>query len=156
MTQVQPTTNRQRRARLAELREVIATASLWDHDEGCPVEPDCDVAFDMDNWFAPSECGTAACVAGHAVLLPSFKKAGGARLRSGPVKFRYGEREHPEHCAGPFLGLTRDEDYALFFQWDDEAAKETVRDTKVRELDALIASTPDDDELSAGEVERAK
>ncbi len=75
--------------------------------------------FDICSYGHDGECGTVACVAGWAGLIPEFRRAG-LKTEFGiidtTISFK-GVRQFPSsNTAGNFLGLTGQESHDLFYQ----------------------------------------
>ncbi len=116
-----------------------------------------DVRFDMDSWGAPSrdsECNTAACAAGHAMLHPWFNERG---LELGVARYSFGPRLDfrqeawfgcnsssdmpfdPLFCA---LALDRSSDARLTPSMVSEVTMAWMRSFwKVGEIDAVLEET---------------
>lgn len=63
--------------------------------------------FDMDTWGAKTECGTTACIAGHALLLAGYKMR--LNIKEGEYEFvsPKGRVVHPPIAARRELQLSR-------------------------------------------------
>lgn len=78
-----------------------------------------DERFDMSDFIQPNECGTAACIAGHACLIMGFK-IGPHPDFEGELIFvnKKGRKIIPESEAGQWLGLDyREADNLFFGRW---------------------------------------
>lgn len=67
------------------------------------------LTFNMQNWMGPTDCGTAACIAGAAIAFADPEAVADIAHNPWPMK----ELQVPDRARG-LLGLNRDEAYALF------------------------------------------
>lgn len=67
--------------------------------------------FSIEVWHQTKSCGTVACAAGHACMMPEFRRAGFRLTEDGwPI---YRGEEH-FHACSKFFGITVDESLELF------------------------------------------
>lgn len=136
--QTKPTTPAQRRRRLLALKRRIQTIPLHD--------------FEMAHLgWRTTDCGTHACVAGHCVLMPEFRKAGGRPVwrksdwvpGKALLEARFPGVGHTNaaYAARKFLGLSSREEDRLFFRWNTHATSDAQRRAKVAQIERLIADT---------------
>jgi hypothetical protein len=86
--------------------------------------------FDMETFAEKTECGTAMCIAGHALDLQGYKvtfppyEDGGYR-----VVFRApsGRRVQPSEAARKELGMGLDEAWILFHDFDIKTPKQAAK-----------------------------
>jgi hypothetical protein len=74
--------------------------------------------FDMRDWIQENECGTAACIAGHALLDAGYR----LRIRDYEIVSPKGRKVDPSSAAQRLLGLSSEQAARLFvaINWPKE------------------------------------
>lgn len=93
-----------------ETKMIEVLARIEDEKEAFSKQEPGAIGFNMDHWFSVGDCGTTACLAGHAALMEGYLPC-----TSDTCNLPGGEAQIVDEVGAEILGLNDDEAEFVFY-----------------------------------------